>query len=253
MKLLRIMLYAGAAFLLCTALPNGGLSGFSVGLAAPLRSCGVRLADGIARGADRLTGAEEIKSENENLKRQLSQLGESLREGEEAKQLLLEMEEYSKFSARHGTLCLSIPARISSYIPNDVGRGFILDIGNESGVTEYLPVISDEGLTGIILSASDGSSIVATLLSPKVSACVYAPSSGASGAVCGSGAAPSGMCALKCEDGSFVCDEVLYTSGEGGIFPAGIAVGTVTAGADGILYVKPFSSYGAKTLYYAVL
>lgn len=257
MKILRILLFVGAAALLCSALPGNGVSPVSEKVneyTAPIRKYGVNLMSKLGNTVDSLTGAKDIKSENEKLKEQLNLMGDAIRESEESKRRLAQLEEYLSISMRHEAITLSIPSEIISFIPNDINKSFIIDIGKEDGVEEYSPIISSDGLSGVAVNVSQRSCTVSPLTSAQVSVCVLSPISGASGAVCGSTNVIKGsLCRLICTEGNFREDEVLYTSGEGGLFPMGLPVGIVVKSSDGELFVKPLSKYSAGSLYYAVL
>lgn len=257
MRLLRILLFTGALALLCTAVPGDGISPVSVKISeytAPMRKCGVKLIDTLNSFVDRITGAAALREENEKLKEQLSLMGDLTRESAQASRRLIVLEEYLSISMRHDVLTLSVPGEITAFIPNDVSKRFTLDIGTGEGVSAYSPVLSSEGLSGVAESVTEKACTVIPLFDPQVSVCVYSPISGAKGVSCGSTKfAGQRLCILNCTEGIFVEDEVLYTSGEGGVFPLGIPVGIVTRGQNGELFIRPLSKYGSSTLYYAVL
>jgi len=111
------------------------------------------------------------------------------------------------------------------------GRTLLLDVGTRNGVAEFDPVVAPEGLIGVVLNASERSSVVMSWAHPEFRVSAFTVTGNASGVV-----APS---LLTTGDGALEFRGVPYrdsvppgtlvlSSGLGGVYPKGIPVGTVT-------------------------
>lgn len=111
------------------------------------------------------------------------------------------------------------------------GRTLLLDVGTRDGVAEFDPVVAPEGLIGVVLNASERSSVVMSWAHPEFRVSAFTVTGNASGVV-----APS---LLTTGDGALEFRGVPYrdsvppgtlvlSSGLGGVYPKGIPVGTVT-------------------------
>jgi rod shape-determining protein MreC len=158
---------------------------------------------------------------------------------------------------------LSLSRRISTpYVAAEVlhqaqatdGRTLLLDVGTRDGVAEFDPVVAPEGLIGVVLNASERSSVVMTWAHPEFRVSAFTVTGNASGVV-----APS---LLSGVDGALEFRGVPYrdsvpagtlvlSSGLGGVYPKGIPVGTVTgvireqAGWERVYRLLPAANPGA--------
>ncbi|HET8836121.1 MAG TPA: rod shape-determining protein MreC [Gemmatimonadales bacterium] len=135
---------------------------------------------------------------------------------------------------------LSLSRRLSTpYVAAEVlhqtqatdGRTLLLDVGTRNGVAEFDPVVAPEGLIGVVLNATERSSVVMTWAHPEFRVSAFTVTGNASGVV-----APS---LLTTGDGALEFRGVPYrdsvppgtlvlSSGLGGVYPKGIPVGIVT-------------------------
>jgi rod shape-determining protein MreC len=115
-------------------------------------------------------------------------------------------------------------------LPTD-GRTLLLSAGSSSGVKEFDPVISPEGLIGVVRVVDANRSIAMTWSHPDFRASAYATPGEVFGIV--APAVPlSGSELLLQLQGVAYRDSIpngtmVVTSGLGGVYPAGIPVGTV--------------------------
>lgn len=154
---------------------------------------------------DQLVGYEELQQENEQLKTQLG-----LEEEEPANELRA--------------------ASVIGRDPNDVFYGFSIDAGTLSGVSVGDPVITDQGLVGVVTQAYATSSKVTCLLSEDVHVAAWSPKRQESGVIESDvTSASTGVLRLNYLSGDTQIQEgdIIATSGEGGAFPQGLKIGTV--------------------------
>ena len=154
---------------------------------------------------DQLVGYEELQQENEQLKTQLG---------------LEEEEPENELRA----------ASVIGRDPNDVFYGFSIDAGTLSGVSVGDPVITDQGLAGVVTQAYATSSKVTCLLSEDVHVAAWSPKRQESGVIESDvTSASTGVLRLNYLSGDTQIQEgdIIATSGEGGAFPQGLKIGTV--------------------------
>ena len=154
---------------------------------------------------DQLVGYEELQQENEQLKTQLG---------------LEEEEPENELRA----------ASVIGRDPNDVFYGFSIDAGTLSGVSVGDPVITDQGLVGVVTQAYATSSKVTCLLSEDVHVAAWSPKRQESGVIESDvTSASTGVLRLNYLSGDTQIQEgdIIATSGEGGAFPQGLKIGTV--------------------------
>lgn len=111
------------------------------------------------------------------------------------------------------------------------GRTLLLDVGRSDLVSEFDPVVSPEGLVGMVLNASPSSSVVMTWAHPEFRVSAYTVGGNASGVVAPSLSGMSGEGSLEFRGvpyrDSVPAGTLVLSSGLGGVYPKGIPVGTV--------------------------
>ena len=123
-----------------------------------------------------------------------------------------------------------VEARIISRNTNDTYCSFIIDKGTVDGVKVHDTIITAEGLVGYVSDAYTTQSTVITVLNPKINISAIDNHSRDTGNVTGDASLSvdgfTKMIYISSENtmssGNFV-----ITSGEGGIFPKGLIIGTV--------------------------
>lgn len=154
---------------------------------------------------DRLVDYDELKQENERLRQQLK-----------ISQADPEVEMRS--------------AAVIGRDPNDVFFGFSIGIGTLSGVSAGDPVITSQGLVGVVTQAYATTSKVECLLSEDVQVAAVSIDKQETGVInCNIMMASSGLLRLdylspytKLEPG-----DIITTSGAGGVYPAKLKIGQV--------------------------
>jgi rod shape-determining protein MreC len=113
------------------------------------------------------------------------------------------------------------------------GRTLLLGAGTGEGVAAFDPVVAPEGLIGVVLSATQRTSVVMTWAHPEFRVSAFTVAGNAAGVV-----APSPSASASGGDGALEFRGVPYrdsvpagtlvlSSGLGGVYPKGIPVGTV--------------------------
>lgn len=149
-----------------------------------------------------------------------------------------------------------IPSFVVGREPSPFFNSIVIDAGKEKGVRENMPVVSPFGVVGKVTRVLKNSSLVQLIRNPDVYVSVLHRQSDAVGILSASGSNEVSV-SLRNHYNVEIGD-TLYTSGMGGVYPAGIPVGVVTESKTGDMHlyndieVKPFVDFG-KLRYVNVL
>lgn len=119
-------------------------------------------------------------------------------------------------------------------VARDVGfiRTFTLDKGSLHGISENMPVITEDGLIGLVTEAGLSTSRGISLINNNMSVGVYMERTMTSAVLTGSFDLYSdGLCKVinLPSDAEVYVGDMVYTSGYGSIYPKDIVVGTVVS------------------------
>lgn len=154
---------------------------------------------------DRLVDYDQLKHENERLRQQL------------------------KISEADPQVEMRSAAVIGRD-PNDVFFGFSIGIGTLSGVSAGDPVITSQGLVGVVTQAYATTSKVECLLSEDVQVAAVSIDKEETGVItCNIMMASSGLLRLEylSPDTKLEPGDIITTSGAGGVYPAKLKIGQV--------------------------
>jgi rod shape-determining protein MreC len=192
--------------------------------AAPLQKAITRpfeLAAGVWRDYLALIG---VRAENEELRARIAELEDQNSQFREALvasghlQRIVEMRKH-----------FEVPLLPTEVVGQDVSpwfRSLLLDRGRDANVRSGMPVVSDQGLVGLVSATTPHASRAMLLLDRRSAADVVIQRSRARGIVRGTGTPMLQYTFMVRGDDVIVGDEVV-TSGIGGVYPKGLRVGTV--------------------------
>lgn len=184
-----------------------------------------------------LSGVAATHSENIALKNQNIQL---LQWQQTAKRLEIENQ-----SLR--ALMQVVPSKQAAYITTQIvsdfggpyARSALINGGSAQGVKKDQAVISGSGLIGRVMDVGQSSARVLLLGDINSRIPVVAETSGERAILTGNNDTTPRLAYLPAHS-AITVGERIVTSGDGGVFPAGIPVGVVTAVEDGAVTVRPF-------------
>lgn len=186
---------------------------------------------------------DELKTENASLKQKNSELEKQLREfeimkneNEQLKQQLNLAEKYGNFTTVPGTV---ISRDISNY-----SKTLVINIGRDNGVKEKMTVIADEGLVGYVVSTTNKTAKIQTIIdSASATSCLA--SSTRDTMICKGTIEkkPQLSASNIATDARIIQGDSVETSGLGGIYVKGIHVGKI----------KKVNSGSNKTDSYAII
>lgn len=178
---------------------------------------------------DRFVRTEDVFLENEELRRQLREANDKLVEYENIKRENEQFREFLQLKENNPDYDFETATVIGRDSTSRFGS-FTIDKGSVDGIEVADPVITSDGLVGIVWEVGLTYSHVRTVIDISVDVGVYSISTRDSGIVSGDIALSSeGLCKLRYlpKNSGISAGELIVTSGIGGVFPKNLVVGTV--------------------------
>lgn len=170
---------------------------------------------------------EKMRLENESLKNQNSQLEQSLRELEILRAENSTLKEYVNLTDKYSEY-KTLPAYVIQTDISNYSKIIIINVGKNDGIDVNMPVMSDKGLVGHVISVTDNSSKVQTIIDTSNS--VSSKISTSRESIVARGIINSNN-ELKASyiptEATVLEGDNVETSGIGGIYPKGIRIGTI--------------------------
>lgn len=173
------------------------------------------------------TDINNLKEENEQLKEENSKLEQSLRELEILKAENSTLKEYVNLKDKY-TEYETIPAYVINKDISNYNDTIIINVGSNDGIEINMPVISDQGLVGHVISVTETTAKVQTIVDTSSTISCTISSTRDNLIVRGT---LEGNSTLKATyiptDAKVLEGDNIETSGLGGIYPKGIHVGQI--------------------------
>ena len=240
--LVGLMIYAAS---------TGGISTFVASAAGvivtPLQSAVTWVSDAVSdlfggAGSNELQKqVEALQNENRELRQRVADYDEIKLQNDWYTQILSLHEEHPDYTFADG--------KVITMDPSDPFCSFSINAGSVAGVSVDDPVVTADGLVGVVSEVGLTYSKVRTVLDPALKASASVSRTDESGYTGGSlRLAEEGLLRLNSIErtSSVVSGDFVVTSGLGGVFPSGLLIGrvaAVSADTDGMtLYatVEPF-------------
>ena len=169
---------------------------------------------------------DKLKNENSELKQKNNELEESIRKLEMTQAENKTLKEYLKLSEQYKQY-ETVPAYIINKDISNYSKIFVINVGSKSGIGKNMIVISAEGLVGHVISVTESTAKVQTIIDSSNVVSSTIENSG-DNVIC------RGMLENRKLKATYVSTtttlnqgEKLYTSGMGGIYPKGIYIGSI--------------------------
>ena len=172
---------------------------------------------------------DELQAENEALREEIQELREQLIDYETARMENEQFRELLEIKERNSDFLFE-PATVVARSPDDRFGSFTIDAGSYEGVTLRCPVITSDGLVGIVSEVGYSYSKVQTILDTAVNIGGVDIHTLDSGIVTGSiPLALEGHCQLGYlpRESGVTPGDTVVTSGTGGLLPKGLVIGEV--------------------------
>ncbi len=166
-----------------------------------------------------------LRSDNERLRDEVERLRERRHTVTDLERENRELRELLAMRDRGGHE--TVPARVVSLSPSSFEWTVTIDVGRRDGVERDMPVINGDGLVGRVVQVTSTSSRVLLAIDPSFFAAARTSRTGEIGTIEGRGSDPMVLRPLDPSADTAVGDEVVTSSYQGGVFPAGIPVGLV--------------------------
>jgi rod shape-determining protein MreC len=206
--------------------PLDRLRGGATAAFRPVQDGVTALVRPFGNAASSVTDWFSTRSENERLREQVAQLEERRRsvtdlerENEELRELL---------SIRDRLRLETVTARTVALGPSNFEWTMTIDAGANDGIERNMPVINGDGLVGRVIQVTPDAARVLLAIDPNFSAAARTARRGEIGAIDGRGGEPMLLRPLDPEADIELGDELVTSSYQGGVFPGGIPIGTVT-------------------------
>ena len=196
-------------------------------LVMPIQNGLTYLKNRVSGNSTFFTDISNLKSENQDLKEKNSQLEQSLRELENIKTENETLKEYLGLTEKYGEY-KTVPGYVINKEISNYSKTIIINIGKNDGIEVNMTVIADEGLVGHVVSVTDNTAKVQTIVDTSSSiSCLM--STNKDSIICkGTLSSNSELKAMYIPtDANLVQGDSVDTSGLGGIYPKGIHVGSI--------------------------
>ncbi len=172
-----------------------------------------------------------VRSENRELRARVEVLEERRRVLDDLERENAELRDLLAIADR--TELPTVTARVVALAPSNFEWTITIDVGAADGVERGMPVIDGDGLVGRIIQVTPNASRVLLAIDPSFSAAARTALTGEVGMIDGRGGDPMALRLLDPAAVVDVGDAIVTASYQGGVFPAGIPIGTVSQVTEG--------------------
>lgn len=217
--------------ILIVVFSNGSSSSFfenaASNLVMPIQNGLTYLKNKISGNNTFFTNIDYLKEENETLKERNSELEQSLRELENVKTQNETLKEYMNLTEKYGEY-KTIPGYVINKDISNYSKTIVINLGSKDGVAENMTVIGDKGLVGHVVSVTDTTAKVQTIVD-TASSVSASMSTTKDSIVCKGTLDDSSLLRAMYipTEANIIQGDSIETSGLGGIYPKGIHIGTV--------------------------
>ena len=132
-------------------------------LVMPIQNGLTYLKNKISGNSTFFTDINNLQQENEELKQKNSELEQSLRELENIKTQNETLKEYLNLTEKYGEYN-TIPGYVINKDISNYSKTIVINLGSDDGVAENMTVIADQGLVGYVVSVTDTTAKVQTIV-----------------------------------------------------------------------------------------
>lgn len=170
-----------------------------------------------------------LKAQNEQLKKQVSDLQSKIVDYNDLKRENQQLEGLVDLSREDNSYKYT-GAMVISRDPGQFFSAFTIDKGSASGIQKDEPVITSQGIVGVVTNVMATSSVVTSIMDPSMHVGAIVSQTGDVGVTQGQRElASSGkfMLSYIAKNSSITAGNIVITSGIGGIYPKNLKIGVV--------------------------
>lgn len=193
----------------------------------PMQNAFVFVKNKITGNDQAISDIEQLKEENKQLKEENTKLKQEERELEILKSENNTLKEYLDLKNKYGNYS-TVPAYLIEKTYSNYEKVIVINVGTKDGVKVNMPVISESGLVGHIISVTETTAKVQTILDTASN--VSSEISTASQSILIKGVQGNNKQVRATNipaESTLMPGDTVVTSGLGGIYPKGILIGTI--------------------------
>lgn len=193
----------------------------------PIQNGFVFVKNKISNNNQEISDIKSLKEENENLKNENSKLKEKERELEVLKSENNTLKDYLNLKNKYSNYTTT-PADVIERSYSNYDKIIVINSGSDNGIEVNMPVISEMGLVGHVISVTNNTAKVQTILDTASTVSANISTAKESILIKGTIGSNNQLKATSIPSNATILqgDEVV-TSGLGGIYPRGILIGTI--------------------------
>ncbi len=196
-------------------------------IVTPIQNGVTMLKNKVQGNNDFFTNVANLKKENEELKSKISELEQAQRELEIIKAENTTLKEYMNLSEKYSGY-QTIPAYIIEKDISNYTKTIIINVGKNEGIEVNMTVIADAGLVGHVISVTDTTAKVETIID-QASSISSNISTTKEPIICRGVIDSNRLKGINIQtDANLVVGDNVETSGMGGIYPKGILIGNIS-------------------------
>lgn len=197
----------------------------------PFRYVSLKISEAFDGFSEYFRSVDELLKENQSLREEIERLEGEVAQGDAAKEENARLREYLDVKKTYPDFEL-MDALIVAREGDNNTTFLTLDRGSADGVEVGMPIIVSQGLVGSVCEVGKAWCRVRIVTESSAGAGAYVHRSGEIGIV--SGDITLGLdnkCRLKYlhEDADVKIDDLVYTSGEGSVYPRGLLIGRISS------------------------
>lgn len=196
-------------------------------IVTPIQNVFIFVRNKINNNDQEISEISALKEENKNLREENTKLKEAERELEVLKSENNTLKDYLNLKNKYADYT-TVPAYVIERTYSNYDKIVVINVGAKDGIKANMPVISESGLVGHILSVTDNSAKVQTII--DTGSTVSATISTAQESILVKGTISNNEL-LKASsipaNATVLQGDAVVTSGLGGIYPKGILIGTI--------------------------
>lgn len=196
-------------------------------ITVPVQNAFVFLKDKISNNDQELSDIDKLKQDNKSLRDENTKLKEAERELEVLKSENNTLKEYLNLRNKYADYS-TVPAYVVERTYSNYDKIVVINAGEKDGIGVNMPVISESGLVGHVISVTDHSAKVQTIVDTASTVSTTISTAGESILVKGTMDNSEQIKATSIPANATVLQgDAVMTSGLGGVYPKGILVGTI--------------------------
>lgn len=196
-------------------------------IVTPIQNAFIFVRNKINNNEQEISEINSLKEENKSLREENTKLKEAERELEILKSENNKLKDHLNLKNKYADYT-TVPGDVIERTYSNYDKIIVINIGKKDGIDVNMPVISESGLVGHVLSVTDNSAKVQTIVDTGSTVSATISTAPESILVKGTISNSEQIKATSIPaDATILQGDAVITSGLGGIYPKGILIGTI--------------------------